>query len=129
MNLNDGARMMRTDSLGQLQTPNQLYIGSTMRAGSLGSPMLVNFGNPMSNSNPLGSDSNPNTMVGVVSWYSAQASAGANDYTVGGSCFALCDQSRQPDCQLHLRSPRARFVLELVDPPSFAGCDNVPAER
>jgi len=95
MNLNDGARMMRTDSLGQLQTPNQLYIGSTMRAGSTGSPMLVNFGNPMSNSNPLGSDSNPNTMVGVISWYSAQASAGANDYTVGGSCFATNSQYTQ----------------------------------
>lgn len=94
-NLNSGSRMMRTDSLGQLQSPNQLYIGSTMRANSSGSPMLVNFGKPMSNSLPLGSEADPNVMVGVVSWYSAEASGGANDYIVGGSCFGKNSQYTQ----------------------------------
>ena len=86
-NLNNGERMMRTDSLGQLQTPNQLYIGSSMRENSQGSPMMVNFGLSMANSLPAGIDGQPNTVVGVVSWFSAQASTGASSYLVGGSCF------------------------------------------
>lgn len=86
-NLNNGERMMRSDSLGQMQAPNQIYMGSSMRENSQGSPMLVNFGLVMDNDLPLGTDSQPNTMVGVVSWYSAQESSGANSFLVGGSCF------------------------------------------
>ena len=86
-NLNNGERMIRSDSLGQLQYPNQLYIGSSMRANSRGSPMLVNFGKRMANTKSPGIDDQPNTMVGVVSWYSAEATGGVNDYIVGGSCF------------------------------------------
>ncbi len=121
-NLNGGERMIRSDSLGQLQSPNQLYIGSNMRENSQGSPMLVNFGLSMANSNAPGTDSQPNTMVGVVSWYSAQESSGADSYLVGGSCFGKNTEYTQYSNIITLVNT---FCCTLSQEMRAAQCDGI----
>lgn len=121
-NLNNGERMMRSDSLGQLQFPNQLYMGSTMRANSRGSPMIVNFGLKMADSNTPGIDNQPNTVVGVVSWYSAESSGGANDYLIGGSCFGTNTQYPQTSNIISLVN---EFCCALPTATRAAQCDGV----
>lgn len=82
-NLDDGNKMIRTDSLGIQSGPNQVKIGSTMEAGLGGSPFIVNFGIPQTDSAAPGTASDPNVMVAVAGWYSSDS----NVKIIGGSRF------------------------------------------
>lgn len=82
-NLDGGNKMIRTDSLGIQATPNQVKIGSTMEAGLGGSPFIVNFGTPQTDSAAQGTASDPNVMVAVASWYTSTS----NVKIIGGSRF------------------------------------------
>jgi hypothetical protein len=69
-NLDDGIRMVRTDSLGLQTTYNNVVIGSLQGAGSSGGPWLVNFGQQITTSDDtvFGSAPNPNVVIGTTSW-------------------------------------------------------------
>ena len=82
-NLDGGNKMIRTDSLGIQATPNQVKIGSTMGAGLGGSPFIVNFGTPQTDTAAAGTASDPNVMIAVASWYSS----GGTVKIIGGSRF------------------------------------------
>jgi len=64
----DGLRMVRTDSLGYQDSPNNVIIGSSQTAGSSGGPWLQNFGvkTSYSGTQPLNDDDNQ--VVATTSW-------------------------------------------------------------
>ena len=64
----DGLRMIRTDSLGYQDTPNNVVIGSAQTGGSSGGPWLQNFGMKTSytGTQPLADDDNQ--IVATTSW-------------------------------------------------------------
>jgi V8-like Glu-specific endopeptidase len=64
----DGVRMVRTDSLGYQDAPNNVIIGSAQTGGSSGGPWLQNFGVKTSytGTQPLADDDNQ--VVGTTSW-------------------------------------------------------------
>ena len=82
-NLDGGTKMIRTDSLGIQDTPNQVRIGSTMESGLGGSPFIVNFGSPQTDSASQGTAADPNVMIAVASWYSSTSGV----KIIGGSRF------------------------------------------
>lgn len=64
-----GLKMIRTDSLGYLEAPNNIILGSNQTGGSSGGPWIVNFGpSPSAPSVPVPSFDNPNRVVGTTSW-------------------------------------------------------------
>jgi V8-like Glu-specific endopeptidase len=65
--LDGGYRMIRTDSLGLQDTPNNVVIGSDQTGGSSGGPWLVNFGYDYDSFNPLPLDAQMRVMA-VTSW-------------------------------------------------------------
>jgi V8-like Glu-specific endopeptidase len=64
----DGVRMIRTDSLGYQDAPNNVIIGSAQTGGSSGGPWLMNFGIKTSytGTQPLSDDDNQ--VVATTSW-------------------------------------------------------------
>ncbi|MBY3465686.1 trypsin-like serine protease [Rhizobium laguerreae] len=64
----DGVTMIRTDSLGYFEDPNNVIIGSNQTGGSSGGPWLQNFGTPTSASGPAPLDDQLNTVSAVTSW-------------------------------------------------------------
>jgi len=64
----DGLKMIRTDSLGYQDSPNNVIIGSAQTGGSSGGPWLMNFGMKTSytGTQPLSDDDNQ--VVGTTSW-------------------------------------------------------------
>jgi Trypsin len=64
----DGLRMIRTDSLGYQDAPNNVIIGSAQTGGSSGGPWLQNFGMKTSftGTQPLADDDNQ--VVATTSW-------------------------------------------------------------
>lgn len=64
----DGLAMIRTDSLGYHEDPNNVLLGSNQTGGSSGGPWLMNFGTKTSFSGPTPSDDQSNTVVAVTSW-------------------------------------------------------------
>lgn len=65
----DGDKMIRTDSLGYRDVPNNLVIGSNQTGGSSGGPWLQNFGTRMTEftgAPAFGAD--PNQVVATTSW-------------------------------------------------------------
>lgn len=69
-NLDNGIRMVRTDSLGLETAYNNVVIGSLQGAGSSGGPWVVNFGQQTTTSDDtvFGSAPNPNVVIGTTSW-------------------------------------------------------------
>ncbi|MER9851417.1 trypsin-like serine protease [Mesorhizobium sp. M0106] len=64
----DGTKMIRTDSLGYQDDPNNVIIGSNQTGGSSGCPWLQNFGTPTSYTGTPPFDSQLNTVTAVTSW-------------------------------------------------------------
>lgn len=64
----NGDKMIRTDSLGFQDTPNNVVIGSNQTGGSSGGPWLENFGTTTSFSGPPATDNESNQVVAVTSW-------------------------------------------------------------
>jgi hypothetical protein len=64
----DGDKMIRTDSLGYHDDPNNVILGSNQTGGSSGGPWLQNFGTPTSSTGPEPSDAQLNTVTAVTSW-------------------------------------------------------------
>ena len=64
----DGLQMIRTDSLGYQDEPNNVVIGSAQTGGSSGGPWLQNFGARTSFSGPEASDDDLNVVSAVTSW-------------------------------------------------------------
>jgi V8-like Glu-specific endopeptidase len=64
----DGLKMIRTDSLGYQEAPNNVIIGSAQTGGSSGGPWLQNFGMKTSytGTQPLADDDNQ--VVATTSW-------------------------------------------------------------
>ncbi len=60
--------MIRSDSIAQTSSPNNMQMGSAQTGGSSGGPWLVNFGADFSSSDPPGFDPNGNVVVGTTSW-------------------------------------------------------------
>ncbi len=87
--LDNGQRMERNDSYGFVSPAdsNNTVIGSLMCGGSSGGPWLVNFGKrPTLTGTTSGSESTPNTVVGVASWgyvSTAPKEMGASPFTSG----------------------------------------------
>ena len=81
--------MERNDSYGFVSgaDSNNTVIGSLMCGGSSGGPWLVNFGKrPTLTGTSSGSESTPNTVVGVASWgyvSTAPKEMGASPFTSG----------------------------------------------
>eukprot|EP00890_Picochlorum_soloecismus_P003831 jgi/Picsp_1/4449/NSC_06671-R1_peptidase s1 and s6 chymotrypsin hap len=69
-NLDNGVRMIRTDSLGLKTSYNNVIIGSLQGGGSSGGPWLVNFGQQttLSGGTVFGSSPDPNVVIGTTSW-------------------------------------------------------------
>ncbi|MFQ5525985.1 MAG: trypsin-like serine peptidase [Thermoanaerobaculia bacterium] len=63
-----GVRMIRTDSLGYWDDPNNVIIGSAQTGGSSGGPWLMNFGIDTSYTGPPASDDTANQVVATTSW-------------------------------------------------------------
>lgn len=65
----DGDKMIRTDSLGYWDQPNNVVIGSNQTGGSSGGPWLQNFGTPMTEfTGPPAFADDPNQVVATTSW-------------------------------------------------------------
>jgi V8-like Glu-specific endopeptidase len=65
----DGARMLRTDSLGYQDSPSNVIIGSAQTGGSSGCPWIMNFGTPSSSYvGPAPNAGDPNQVVATTSW-------------------------------------------------------------
>jgi len=85
--LDNGKRMERNDSHGFVSSGNSsnTVIGSLMCGGSSGGPWLENFGiRPTLTGTGNGTQPNPNVVVGVTSWGSANAAVkqqGASQFT------------------------------------------------
>ena len=63
-----GLKMIRTDSLGYMETPNNVILGSDQTGGSSGGPWILNFGR-----DPISTSSTPNynvsnQVVATTSW-------------------------------------------------------------
>jgi hypothetical protein len=85
--LDNGLLMERNDSYGFISPShsNNTIIGSLMCSGASGGPWLVNFGiRPTLTGTTAGTAPNPNTVVGVSSWLSADPAPkewGASPFT------------------------------------------------
>jgi V8-like Glu-specific endopeptidase len=65
----DGARMLRTESLGYWDDPSNVLIGSAQTGGSSGSPWIMNFGTPSASyTGPVPKAGDPNQVVATTSW-------------------------------------------------------------
>jgi V8-like Glu-specific endopeptidase len=64
----DGVRMIRTDSLGYQDAPNNVIIGSAQTGGSSGGPWLQNFGLKTSYSGTPPVNDDDNQVVATTSW-------------------------------------------------------------
>ncbi|MEP2758558.1 MAG: hypothetical protein ABJP66_05710, partial [Hyphomicrobiales bacterium] len=64
----DGLQMIRTDSVGYQDEPNNVVIGSSQTGGSSGGPWLQNFGGKTSFSGEAGNDDDLNVVSAVTSW-------------------------------------------------------------
>lgn len=64
----DGLKMVRTDSLGYQDAPNNVIIGSAQTAGSSGGPWLQNFGIKTSYTGTQPINDEDNQVVGTTSW-------------------------------------------------------------
>ncbi len=74
--LHGGSQMIRTDSLGEHDAYNNVYIGSDQTSGSSGGPWLVNFGTPITSRQTTEPEDNlDNRVVATTSW-------GFNDDTI-----------------------------------------------
>lgn len=83
----DGDKMIRTDSLGFRDTPNNVAVGSNQTGGSSGGPWLLNFGVDTSFSGDAEPNDNvSNVVVATTSWGYRGASAG--NMIQGASRFA-----------------------------------------
>jgi V8-like Glu-specific endopeptidase len=65
---NGGLRMIRTDSLGYRNNPNNIIIGSDQTGGSSGGPWLMNFGIDPSSTSSAPSANLANVVVATTSW-------------------------------------------------------------
>jgi V8-like Glu-specific endopeptidase len=65
---NSGLRMIRTDSLGYRNNPNNILIGSDQTGGSSGGPWLMNFGIDPSSANSAPAANIANVVVATTSW-------------------------------------------------------------
>ena len=63
-----GQKMIRTDSLGYQESPNNLIIGSDQTGGSSGGPWIVNFGISPSSTSSAPNDNHENRVVATTSW-------------------------------------------------------------
>ncbi|MEO8327244.1 MAG: trypsin-like serine protease [Nitrospirota bacterium] len=63
-----GDKMIRTDSLGYQEEPNNVIIGSNQTGGSSGGPWLQNFGAPSIFSGPPATDAESNQVSATTSW-------------------------------------------------------------
>ncbi len=83
----DGDKMIRTDSLGFRDIPNNVALGSNQTGGSSGGPWLMNFGMETSFSGDAEPDDDlSNVVVATTSWGYRGASAGTK--IQGASRFA-----------------------------------------
>lgn len=64
----DGDKMIRTDSLGYQDKPNNVIIGSNQTGGSSGGPWLQNFGIKTSHTGNPPTDNESNKVVATTSW-------------------------------------------------------------
>jgi V8-like Glu-specific endopeptidase len=64
----DGLTMIRTDSLGYQDAPNNVIIGSAQTGGSSGGPWLQNFGMKTSFAGTPPKADDPNQVVATTSW-------------------------------------------------------------
>jgi V8-like Glu-specific endopeptidase len=64
----DGLKMIRTDSLGYQDAPNNVIIGSAQTGGSSGGPWLQNFGNKTSYTGTSPVNDDDNQVVATTSW-------------------------------------------------------------
>jgi V8-like Glu-specific endopeptidase len=64
----DGLKMIRTDSLGYQDAPNNVIIGSAQTGGSSGGPWLQNFGMKTSYSGTQPLNDEDNQVVATTSW-------------------------------------------------------------
>jgi V8-like Glu-specific endopeptidase len=64
----DGLKMIRTDSLGFQDAPNNVIIGSAQTGGSSGGPWLHNFGMKTSYTGAPPLDNDDNQVVATTSW-------------------------------------------------------------
>ena len=65
----DGDKMVRTDSLGYQDDPNNVVIGSNQTGGSSGGPWLQNFGTETIDfTGTPPNDADPNQVTGTTSW-------------------------------------------------------------
>ncbi|MGD9921265.1 MAG: hypothetical protein AB7V13_07425, partial [Pseudorhodoplanes sp.] len=64
----DGFRMIRTDSLGYHDAPNNVIIGSAQTGGSSGGPWIMNFGIKTSYQGVAPLDDDDNQVVATTSW-------------------------------------------------------------
>jgi hypothetical protein len=98
----DGVRMVRTDSLGYQDAPNNVIIGSAQTGGSSGGPWLMNFGTKTSytGNKPIADDDNQ--VVATTSWgftsdrYMVQGASrfGKNKtYTIKSNIQSLVDSA------------------------------------
>lgn len=71
--IDNGVRMIRTDSIGIQDNANQVIIGSGQTPGSSGGPWLINFGRlpVFGNGSSPGQAAAPNRVIGVTSWVSS----------------------------------------------------------
>jgi V8-like Glu-specific endopeptidase len=63
-----GRKMIRTDTLGYQETPNNIIIGSDQTGGSSGGPWLMNFGLDPISASSAPSFNSPNRVVATTSW-------------------------------------------------------------
>lgn len=64
----DGDKMIRSDSVGIWDDPNNVVWGSDQTGGSSGGPQLQNFGTPTSSTGPGATDANVNVVSSATSW-------------------------------------------------------------
>lgn len=83
VDLDGGLRMIRTDSLGYQDDPNNVVIGSDQTGGSSGGPWFVNFGVDY-NSNSSTPVHHDMRIIAVTSW----GYTDSNIKILGGSRFA-----------------------------------------
>jgi len=132
-NLDSGAKMSRTDSVGTQQTPNQVVIGSSMRGGSSGGPWIVNFGiSPTYTASSPGVDSMSNTVMATTSWgytsdsYKLQGASRFGTNTafpdksnvqslVDSYCCSLDRQTRSDQCGTIAVCPPSEWPVIALD--------------
>lgn len=64
----DGLKMIRTDSLGYQDDPNNVIIGSDQTGGSSGGPWIENFGMTTSHTGSVPTGNDSNIVVATTSW-------------------------------------------------------------